>query len=87
VASSPSSVWELLRRALYRGEIVWNATQKRNAWGQKLPRAREASAWIRREVPELRIVAETLWTAAHARLSGAREDYVRRSGKRTWVGR
>jgi DNA invertase Pin-like site-specific DNA recombinase len=30
---SPSSVWEVLRRRLYRGEIVWNQTKKRNQWG------------------------------------------------------
>ena len=31
---APSSVREVLHRALYRGEIVWNKTRKRDAWGQ-----------------------------------------------------
>jgi hypothetical protein len=31
---APSSVREVLHHPLYRGEIVWNQTKKRNAWGQ-----------------------------------------------------
>jgi hypothetical protein len=25
-------VWELLRRSLYRGQILWNKTKKRDKW-------------------------------------------------------
>jgi site-specific DNA recombinase len=35
VAWAPSTVWEVLRRRLYRGEIVWNQSRKRDAWGRK----------------------------------------------------
>jgi site-specific DNA recombinase len=35
----PSSVREVLHRPLYRGEIVWNRTRKRNTWGQKQQQA------------------------------------------------
>src|SRR5262249_13172661 len=30
-----SSIREVLHRSLYRGEIVWNKTRKRNTWGLK----------------------------------------------------
>lgn len=84
VAWAPSSVWALLRRPLYRGEIVWNQSRKRDAWGRKQQRPREAAEWVTRPAPELRIVSEALWAAAHARLAGAREDYLRRNTGRTW---
>ncbi len=30
---APSSVWSVLSRPLYRGEIVWGKTKKRDRWG------------------------------------------------------
>ena len=32
---APSSIREVLHRPLYRGEIIWNKTKKRDVWGQK----------------------------------------------------
>jgi site-specific DNA recombinase len=84
VGWAPSSVHAILRRSLYRGQIVWNQTRKRDQWGRKQQRDRSPEEWIQREAPELRIVSETLWTAAHNRLTGAYEDYKRRSGGRVW---
>jgi site-specific DNA recombinase len=72
-----SSVRELLHRPLYRGEIVWNKTKKRDRWGRKTYTARPESEWVRREAPELRIVSEELWTDAHARLEKLRALYLR----------
>jgi site-specific DNA recombinase len=41
-----SSVWEVLYRPIYRGELVWNRTRKRNHWGQKArPIARSRSGF------------------------------------------
>ena len=76
-AWAPSSVHEALNRPLYRGEVVWNRTKKRDAWGQKRPTDRPSDAWMRREAPELRIVPEDLWRAARARLDGSRAKYLR----------
>jgi DNA invertase Pin-like site-specific DNA recombinase len=84
VAWSASSIWEALRRPLYRGEVVWNATRKRDTWGRKHQQPRAAGEWIRQDRPELRIVADDLWQAAHDRLGGAREDYIRRNAGRVW---
>ncbi|MEE8191631.1 MAG: recombinase family protein, partial [Gemmatimonadales bacterium] len=81
---APSSVREILHRPLYRGEVVWNRTQKRNAWGQTQPHARPESEWIRQEVPELRIVSEELWTAVQTRLGRMRAKYLRGTDGRLW---
>jgi site-specific DNA recombinase len=76
-AWAPSSVREILHRPLYRGEIVWNQTRKREPWGQVRQTARPASEWLRRPSPELRIVSDEAWTAAHARLATVRREYLR----------
>jgi len=39
-AWAPSSVREVLHRTTYRGEVIWNATRKRNQWGIRQQRAR-----------------------------------------------
>ena len=46
----------VLRRPLYRGEIVWNKSRKRDQWGQKKQRPRASADWIRTEDPTVRIV-------------------------------
>ena len=74
---APSSVREVLDRALYRGEIVWNRTKKRDAWGQKHRRDRPEADWLSIPVESLRIVPEALWRAAHARMTERRENYKR----------
>lgn len=54
---APSSIREVLLRSLYRGEIVWNQTRKRDAWGQSNRSDRPAADWLHVSAPELRIVA------------------------------
>lgn len=70
-----SSVHEVLFRDMYRGELVWNRTRKRDRWGQKNGEARPAADWIRKSAPELRIVPEELWQAAHTRIAESRTYY------------
>lgn len=77
---APSSVWAVLHRPLYRGEIVWNRTRKRNVWGATEPTDRAASAWIHVNAPDLRIIDEPLWTAVQQRAATARVTYLRASG-------
>ena len=71
-----SSLWEVLRRPLYRGEVVWGRTKKRDKWGQKNRSARAEGDWVRVDVPHLRIVSEELWQAVQARLGEARSCYL-----------
>jgi site-specific DNA recombinase len=58
--------------------------RKRDSWGRKHQQPRDASEWLRRDRPDLRIVSENLWKAAHGRLNGAKEEYTRRNSGRTW---
>ena len=67
---SPSSLHEILKRPIYRGEIVWNQTRKRDRWGRKDASARPDAEWITIAAPDLRIVSDALWTAARERLTG-----------------
>lgn len=64
-----STVREVLLRPLYRGEIVWNQTRKRDGWGQTNRSRRAATDVLRIPAPALRIVAEDLWQAAQAQFS------------------
>jgi hypothetical protein len=73
---SPSSVRAVLFRPLYRGEIVWARTTKRDKWGKKHQKTRQESEWIRRSAPALRIVTDDEWNAAHARIDTARRLYL-----------
>ena len=74
---APSSVRKVLHRSLYRGEIVWNRTKKRDAWGQKRRHARPEADWLSIPVEALRIVPEALWRAVHARMTERRSNYDR----------
>jgi site-specific DNA recombinase len=83
-AWAPSTVREVLHRDLYRGLVVWNRTRKRNAWGQVQQRERVPGEWIRMEAPELRIVPDDLWLAAHQRITRVRASYLRGTDGRLW---
>ncbi|MDQ3420060.1 MAG: recombinase family protein, partial [Acidobacteriota bacterium] len=83
----PSTVYEVLHRPLYRGQIVWNQTRKRNRWGQTAPEPRPESEWLRLDRPDLRIVTEEAWQAAHARLRGIRAKLATAQGDRPAVRR
>ena len=76
---APSSVRELLHRSLYRGAIEWGKTQKRDRWGRRRNLPRPDAEWVRLAAPELRIVSEQLWDAAHRRLRASRETYLART--------
>jgi DNA invertase Pin-like site-specific DNA recombinase len=72
---APTAIRELLRRRLYRGEIVWNQRQKIMKSGTKALRLRPETEWIRLDAPDLRIVSDTLWEAAHTQLDKRRALY------------
>jgi site-specific DNA recombinase len=76
-AWAPSTVHEILFRDVYRGVLTWNQTRKRNHWGQQQQSARPAGEWLQVPAPQLRIVSEDLWQAAHRRLDASRAQYER----------
>jgi site-specific DNA recombinase len=73
-----------LRRALYRGELVWGRTAKRDMWGKKRPSDRPQDDWIRRDLPGLRIVSDELWEAAQERRRTSRHAYLRHTDGKLW---
>lgn len=77
-----STVREILFRELYRGRVVWNRKRKRTPWGREQHSARPAADWLALDAPDLRIVPDDLWTAAHRRLAEARSEYDRVTGGR-----
>lgn len=64
---APSSIREVLRRPLYRAEIVWGQTRKRTPHGTVRQRPRPENEWIRIPAPDLRVVDDATWFAAQAR--------------------
>jgi site-specific DNA recombinase len=79
-----STIYAMLTRPLYRGQVVWNRSRKRNAWGIKKQSARPKEEWIHQEVPELRIVPEPLWQAVQERLKTSGASYLRASNGQLW---
>ncbi len=64
-----------LRNELYAGHRVWNRERyvKHPETGKRVSRPNPREAWIREDVPALRIVDEALWSAAQSRLAAIRE--------------
>jgi site-specific DNA recombinase len=83
---APSAIREILRRELYRGVVVWNRSQKTMRGGTKGQRRRDASEWLRREVPELAIVSTDLAARVDERLATAATTFRRRAGGRLTGG-
>src|SRR5260370_36861063 len=73
----PSWIREILRNERYRGVQVWNRTEKaRNPeTGRKVSKARPKEEWTRVDVPEWRIVPESLWNAVQARIAHVSERF------------
>ncbi len=59
----------ILNNALYIGELVWNRQRfiKDPATGKRVTRLNPESEWVRKSVPQLRVVDQALWDAAKAR--------------------
>ena len=60
-----------LNNELYIGKLVWNRQRyiKDPTTGKRVSRINPPEAWIISEVPELRIIEDTLWQAVKARQS------------------
>ena len=66
------SISNALHRAVYRGEWTWGKVRKRDTDGVTNPMRRPEEQWVRADRPDLRIVSDELWQAAHARLDATR---------------
>jgi len=73
---------EMLNRELYRGRDIYGKTQRGSKAKTKVKRPE--SEWVVHEKPELRIVSDELWQAAHARVAktrGAHTGYRKDNGQ------
>ena len=78
---APTSVREMLRNDLYRGQLVYNRSRwvrQRNGKRKRFDRPREE--WIAQDVPELRIIAEDAWNAAHDMIAKRAADSPQKAG-------
>src|SRR5436309_1721718 len=75
-AWSPSTIYGnakrgtgILNNELYVGLLVWNRLRyvKNPDTGKRVSRLNPTSEWMSREVPQLRIVPDDIWTAAKSR--------------------
>jgi site-specific DNA recombinase len=72
------TVRAIVRRSIYRGEIVWNKHAKRNSAGVKRSGIRKPEAdWIRVPAPELRIISDETWQRVAAELTERKAIYLR----------
>lgn len=67
----------ILNNELYAGVLVWNRLRfiKDPRTGKRVSRPNPESAWIRTEVPHLRIVDDALWNAVRERQKRIAEAY------------
>jgi site-specific DNA recombinase len=66
----------VLRNELYVGRLVWNRLRysKNPATGRRVSRINPREEWICRDVPELRVVDDTLWHGVQTRLGAIRDS-------------
>lgn len=67
----------ILQNELYVGVLVWNRQKfiKNPSTGKRVSRPNPESEWIRKEVPELRILTDELWDAARQRMDELSEVF------------
>ena len=68
---------EVLHRPLYRGELVWNRTKKRNQWGVVDQQPRPENEWLCVPVDHLQIVSDELWARVQQHLASIRKRSLR----------
>jgi site-specific DNA recombinase len=65
----------ILRNEIYAGRLIWNRMRfvRDPATGKRVSRVNPEAAWIRTDVPDLRVVDDNLWQRVAVRLVGVRE--------------
>src|SRR5213594_262501 len=83
---APSSVRSVLFNSLYKGEVVWGRTKKRDAWGRRKESNRPTNEWVITSAEHLRIVSDDLWAKAHGALDSRQKAYGFKRGSPRPVG-
>jgi hypothetical protein len=68
----PSTIRDVLHRELYRGEVIWGRTKKRDRSDDINPTSRPPSEWLRTHREDLRLVSDEAWDVAHHRIAQVR---------------
>jgi site-specific DNA recombinase len=84
---SVTTIRDALNRESYRGQLIWNRRQRHVRQGKRAIRTRPEQEWVTRDAPELRIVSDALWRAAHERLIASRALYFQSTGGVAYGGR
>ena len=85
----PTAIWEMLRRELYIGRVVWNRSRfvKRPGTNCRVRRARPQSEWKFSDRPDLRIVSDALWQAVSERRETIKAAYSGHGSGGGWLSR
>ena len=83
-AWAPSTLYAMLTRSLYRGEITWNRTRKRNAWGIKRQTVRAEADWVQLEVPAIADCPRVALEGSPRAVSGHASSYLRATNGQLW---
>lgn len=75
----PTCIRAMLRRPIYRGEIVWNRSQAIHRNGTETSRRRPKGDWVTLEAPDLRIIPQHLWDRVQAKIARVAALYERTS--------
>lgn len=67
----------IINNELYRGVLVWNRQRfvREPATGKRQARMNPEDDWVRKDVPELRIVDESLWQAVKNRQDAQEQEH------------
>jgi site-specific DNA recombinase len=86
---APTSLREMLRNPLYRGERIFNRTEwiKDHATGTRRRFERPPEEWVREDRPDLAIVDRGLFDAVQAETRRRTTDYPRSADGRRLAGR
>src|SRR5207245_3692309 len=76
---------KIIARDLYRGQVVYGKTKV--VWPTRGEKSIQVAVpekdWVKRELPEARIVSDALWKAAHDRVARTRKAFASSRCSRT----
>jgi site-specific DNA recombinase len=81
---APSAIRAMLYNEHYRGVVVYGRTRWEDRGERKVKVKVPREQWVRIEKPDLRIIPESLWLAAHERIRKTRKAYLRTTNGRLW---
>jgi site-specific DNA recombinase len=81
---SPSALRAMLYNEHYAGVLVYGKTRWEDRGERKIKLKVPPQQWVRVQKPELRIIPDNLWRAAHDRIDKTRTAYLRATDGTLW---